>query len=434
MSLLQMYRTLTVAAGPLTALYLAQRQRIGKEVAGRIPERRGRASRARPAGRLIWIHAASVGETASVLALVDRLLDEREVSVLITTGTVTSARLIEDRVDPGGRVIHQFVPLDHPGYVRAFLDHWRPDLALWVESELWPNLIHEARARHIPMLLLNARMSARSFRGWQFLPSVIRPVLGGFDLCLAQDSIHAERLNHLGARRAMCVGDLKSAAAPLPVAAAELERLARQIGDRPIWLAASTHDGEETAAADAHRALQRDVPAILTVIAPRHPSRADSIAAMLHGKGLSVARRSARHDIAGTTDVYLADTLGELGLFYRLSGIAFIGGSLVPMGGHNPYEAARLDCAIFHGPDMSNAAGIARALAGACAAEIVRDAEALAGGVRHLIRDPAERARRAAAAMAVAESSRGVLDAVMEAIAPWLDRLAVHNNADPVPA
>lgn len=432
MSLLDVYRSLTVAAGPFSAIYLARRQRAGKEMPGRVLERRGQASRPRPMGRVVWIHAASVGETASVLSLVDRLLDERDVSVLITTGTVTSAHLVAERGETQRRIIHQFVPLDHPGYVRAFLNHWRPDLALWVESELWPNLVHEARQRRIPMLLLNARMSARSFRGWQRLPSVIQPLLGSFDLCLAQDAVQTDRLNRLGARHATCVGDLKSTAAPLPVASTELGRLARQIGDRPVWLAASTHEGEEAIAADVHRALQRDLPGILTLIAPRHPSRAGNIAAMLAGRDLAVARRSACHDIAGTTDIYLADTLGELGLFYRLSGIAFIGGSLVPMGGHNPYEAARLDCAILHGPDMSNAAAIARALANAAAAEIVRDADALADGVRHLLRDPAERARRAAAALAVAEASHGVLDAVMESIAPWLDRL--NADASPVPA
>lgn len=431
MNLLTVYRSLTVAAGPLTATYLARRQRIGKEDPVRIAERRGVASRARPTGKLIWIHAASVGETASILGVVDRLLDERGVSVLITTGTVTAARLIAERADP--RVIHQFVPLDHPGYVRAFLDHWRPDLGIWVESELWPNLISAASARGMPMLLLNARMSQRSFRGWQFLPSVIRPLLGGFDICLAQDTVHAERLKRLGARQANCVGDLKSAAPPLPVVPEELDRLTRQIGDRPIWLAASTHDGEEAIAAEAHRALRRDVPSVLTLIAPRHPSRAESIDAMLRGRGLTVARRSAQHNIGGDTDIYLADTFGELGLFYRLSGIAFIGGSLVPLGGHNPYEAARLGCAILHGPDMSNAASLARALANACAAEIVRDADALAGGVHRLIRDPAERARRAAAAKEVADSSRGVLDAVMTSIAPWLD-LVAPRNANPVPA
>ncbi|HEX4112471.1 MAG TPA: 3-deoxy-D-manno-octulosonic acid transferase [Stellaceae bacterium] len=430
MSPLQVYRSLTIAAGPLTSIYLARRARRGKEDPARIDERRGRASRARPAGGLIWIHAASVGETASILALMDRLLDRYRASVLITTGTVTSARLIESRTNP--RIIHQFVPLDHPRYVRDFLDHWRPDLALWVESELWPNLIHATRARHIPMLLLNARMSARSFRNWQRLPGVIRPLLAGFDLCLAQDQIHADRLAQLGGIRALCVGDLKAGAAPLPVAAAELHRLRQQIGARPVWLAASTHEGEEAIAADAHRALQRDLPAILTIVAPRHPSRADGIEATVRAKGLKVARRSKQHAIAGTTDIYLADTLGELGLFYRLAGIAFIGGSLVPVGGHNPHEAAQLDCAILRGPDMSNATRLARSLADADATETVHDAATLADSVRRLIRDPAERARRAAAAIAVAETGRVVLDAVIDQIAPWLERLAV--NAEPVPA
>jgi 3-deoxy-D-manno-octulosonic-acid transferase len=430
MSLLQVYRWATRAAGPLSSAYLAQRARCGKEDPARLAERRGVASLTRPAGGLVWIHAASVGETASILALVDRLLDERRGSVLITTGTVTSARLVQNRGDRSGRIRHQFVPLDHPGYVAAFLDHWRPDLALWVESELWPNLIHAARVRRIPMLLVNARMSAHSFRGWQRVPSVINPLLGGFALCLAQDQIHAERLRELGATHALCVGDLKAAAAPLPVAAADLHRMRQQIGDRPVWLAASTHDGEETIAADAHRLLRRDLPALLTMIAPRHPSRADGIAAALRAKGLRVARRSKQDAIADTTEIYLADTLGELGLFYRLAGIAFIGGSLVPMGGHNPHEAAQLDCAILHGPDMSNATRLARSLADA--AETVRDAATLAAAVRRLLRDPDERARRAAAALAAAAAGRDVLDAVMKELTPWLERLPV--NAEPVPA
>jgi len=433
MSLLDVYRRVTLAAGPLAAVYLTRRQRLGKEDPARVGERRGIAARQRPAGGLVWVHAASVGETVSVLALVDRVVAERAVTVLITTGTVTSARLLEDREHPSRRVIHQFAPLDHPDYVGRFLDQWRPDLAIWVESELWPNLIRAARQRHVPMLLLNARMSQRSFRRWQWVPGAIEPLLQSFDLCLAQDWTHAERLSQLGARRALCVGDLKSAAPPLPVARGALDHLAQQIGNRPIWLAASTHDGEEAIVADAHRALKREVPTILTLIAPRHPARAESIAAMLRSKDLAVARRSGKEDIADTTDIYLADTLGELGLFYRLSGIAFVGGSLVPLGGHNPYEAARLDCAILHGPDMSNAAGLAQRLADARAAETVRDAETLARVVRRLILHPKERDHRGAAAMAVAESSRGVLDAVMETITPWLDRLTPA-NADPVPA
>jgi 3-deoxy-D-manno-octulosonic-acid transferase len=432
MALLPLYRALTLAAGPLTGPYLARRQARGKEEAARIQERRGRSTVPRPDGPLIWIHAASVGETVSVLGLIDRLIAERCVTVLITSGTVTSARLMAERAEPRGRVIHQYVPLDHPGYVGAFLDHWRPDLALWVESELWPNLIGAARARAIPMLLLNGRMSGRSFRRWQWAPGTIRPLVGSFDLCLAQDETQAALLRQLGARQTLCVGDLKSAAGPLPVSRSELTRLTRQIGDRPMWLAASTHDGEEAIAAAAHRALQRDLPSLLTLIAPRHPSRGAELAAMLRARGLTVARRSQKDDIVAGTDIYLADTLGELGLFYRLVGIAFIGGSLVPVGGHNPYEAARLDCAILCGPDMSNAANLAHALAAAGALETVDSAETLAAAVGRLVRAPAERDRRAAAALAVADASRSTLDAVLKTITPWLDRIAA--NAEPVPA
>jgi 3-deoxy-D-manno-octulosonic-acid transferase len=432
MSLLALYRGLTLAAGPFAPLYLAWRVRHGKEDSLRLAERFGQVARARPAGRLLWIHAASVGEAASMLALVDRLLATRRISVLITTGTVSSARLIANHAGRDGRILHQYAPLDHPRYVREFIDHWRPDLALWVESELWPNLIGAAHAREIPLVLLNARISARSYAGWLKLPGLIRPVLSSFDLCLAQDPVHAERLIRLGARRALFVGDLKSAAAPLPVADAALTLLTRQIAGRPVWLAASTHDGEEAVAADAHLTVKREMPDILTVIVPRHPARGETIARMLGDKGLAVARRGRADAIRPDTDIYLADTLGELGLFYRLAGIAFIGGSLVPMGGHNPYEAARLDCAILHGPDMSNPAGIARALAAAAASETVRDKTELAGSVIRLLRDPEERARRAAAALAVADASGAVLDTVMGHLTPWLDRLAVH--AEPVPA
>jgi 3-deoxy-D-manno-octulosonic-acid transferase len=426
MNLLSVYRGLTVAAGPFVGIYLARRVRRGKEIPARLDERRGKASLARPKQPLIWVHAASVGETASMLAVIDRLLCERpEIVVLMTTGTVTSARLLADRISTN-RVIHQFAPLDHPAYVERFLDHWRPDLALWVESELWPNLIKAARTRGIPLLLVNARISARSFRNWRRFPSLVRPLLAGFDLCLAQDPVQAERLRQLGARRALCVGNLKSAAAPLPVSEPELARLARQIAGRPIWLAASTHEGEEEIVADAHLDLKRTHPAILTIIVPRHPARGDGIATRLHSRGLSVACRSLSQPILETTDIYLADSLGELGLFYRLAGIAFIGGSLVPSGGHNPYEAAQLDCAIMFGPDMSNAAAIARTLKRAKAAQTVRDAAEVATTVSHLLGNPRARARRAAAAMEIVEDNRIVLDAVLERLAPWLDRVTPH--------
>jgi 3-deoxy-D-manno-octulosonic-acid transferase len=426
MSALTLYRTLTTALGPVVMLYLMRRIAAGKEDRSRFAERRGVASRARPDGPLVWVHAASVGEAVSMLALIDELAAQRpSLSVLVTTGTVTSARLLAARL-PEDRAWHQYVPVDRLAYVRRFLDHWRPDLALWVESELWPNLVLETKARGVPLVLVNARMSASSFQGWQRWPSIIRPLLGAFDLCLGQDAVQAERLRQLGAQRTLCVGNLKTAASPLPVNETELARLAAQAAGRPLWLAASTHAGEEEAVAAAHRALKRRWPDILTVIVPRHPVRANAITAMLKDEGLTVARRSLAEPIDGATDIYLGDTLGELGLFYRLAGIAFIGGSLVPMGGHNPLEAALLDCALLYGPDMSNCAATARDLANAKAALTVHDGVELAAAVAQLIGDPAERARRAAAALEVAANNRAVLDAVLERIAPWLDRLTPH--------
>jgi 3-deoxy-D-manno-octulosonic-acid transferase len=426
MSALALYRAVTVALGPLVQVYLWRRLARGKEDRARFAERSGRASRARPEGPLVWVHAASIGEAVSMLALIDAIMVARPaVSVLVTTGTVSSARLLAARL-PEHRACHQYVPVDRPAHVRRFLDHWRPDLALWVESEFWPNLITETAVREIPLLLINARLSQPSFERWRRWPSLIGPVIGAFDLCLAQDVVQAERLRQLGARRALCVGNLKAAAAPLPSSESELAKLAAQIAGRPPWLAACTHDGEEEAVAAAHRALKRARGDLLTLLVPRHPARAKAVAAMLERSGLTVARRSLAEPITAATDVYLGDTLGELGLFYRLAGIAFIGGSLVPMGGHNPLEAALLDCAVLHGPDMSNCAAIARDLDTAGAALPVRDGPELAAAVARLLGDPAERARRAAAGLEVAADNRAVLEAVLERIAPWLDRLTPH--------
>ncbi len=423
MSLVPLYRGLTTLLGLAVPLYLARRETRGKEEAGRIGERKGMTSRPRPTGPLVWIHAASVGESVSMLALVDRLAAERpQLRFLMTTGTVTSARLLATRL-PRDRAQHQYVPLDRPLYVRRFLDHWRPDLALWVESELWPNLVLETRARDIPMVLLNARMSAKSFRGWQRFPSLIRPLLRAFDLCLAQDEAQAKRLSDLGANDTLTVGDLKAAAAPLPADDAALAAFTEALQGRPVWLAASTHEGEEIAAATAHLTLAKPYPSLLTVIAPRHPARAEDIAAKLKLLGLKVARRSRGEPIEAGTQVYLADTLGEMGLFYRIAPIAFIGGSLTPVGGHNPTEAALLGCALLHGPDMTNCAAIAREFDAAGGAIPVRDAAGLAEAVGQLLSDPEGRKARAAAAVAVAQGHRQVLDRVVTQLRPWLDRL-----------
>jgi 3-deoxy-D-manno-octulosonic-acid transferase len=429
MNALAAYRGLTTLIGPLLPLYLAGRRARGKEDAARFGERLGRAGAARPTGPLVWMHAASVGEAVSLLSLIDRLGRERPaLNLLVTTGTVTSARLIETRL-PAGEVRHQFVPVDRPRYVRRFLDHWRPDLAIWIESELWPNLVAATQARGIPTVLLNGRMSRRSYERWRRWPGLITPLLGRFALCLAQDAVQAARLGELGARDASSVGNLKSAAAALPADAPELARLGGEIDGRPRWLAANTHPGEEEATAAVHRKLLPAHPDLLTIIAPRHPARAGEIAADLRGRGLSVARRSQDDAITADVAVYLADTLGEMGLFYRLADIAFIGGSLTPMGGHNPLEAALLGCAILHGSDMSNCIATAEELAAAGGAETVGGVDELAAAVARLLADPAERRRRGRAASAVASRDSGVLDKVLEKLAPLLDAIAPHRAA-----
>ena len=427
-----LYRTLTRPLGPIAAAYLAQRRRHGKEDPKRFRERRGVASAMRPQGPLVWMHAASVGEATAALGLIERLLASRPgVAILVTTGTVTSARLLATRMPAPVR--HQFVPADLPHWVRRFLDHWRPDLALWIESELWPNLVLLTHARGIPMILVNARLSARSYDRWQRWPGLIRPMLRAFDLRLAQDQQQTDRFRSLGARRVAMLGDLKSAAAPLPFDRSQLLELRIRIGPRPVWLAASTHAGEEEVAVRVHSELVPRFTGLLTIIVPRHPLRAEAIAAMLSAHRLRVARRARGEPITESTDVYLADTIGELGLFYRLSGIAFIGGSLVGSGGHNLFEAARLDCAILHGPDMSNCAGMAAALTAAGAAETVTDANTLACAVAALLADRRLRDERAAAAARIAAAGSAILDSVLERLAPWLDRLAPERDAAPAP-
>ncbi|UCH74692.1 MAG: 3-deoxy-D-manno-octulosonic acid transferase [Rhodospirillales bacterium] len=422
MNVLGPYRALTGVAAPLVRLYLRRRVARGKEDPARLAERRGIASRARPDGPLVWVHAASVGEAQSVLALVGRILDMRgDASLLVTTGTVTSANLMQARLP--ARALHQYVPVDVAGWVQRFLAHWRPQLALLVESELWPNLIRATAARGCPIVIVNGRMSDRSFARWQRAPATARALLGCFALCLGQTPADRDRFAALGAANADYVGNLKYSAAPLPADEAELAALRAQIGDRPLWLAASTHPGEESLATAAHRHLASRAAGVLTIIVPRHPNRGDEIAATLEASGLRVCRRSAGGRPEPDCDVYLADTLGELGLFYRLADIVFIGGSTGALGGHNPLEAAQLSCAILHGPDMSNFRTVAADLKAARAAEVVTDAAALAAAVALLLDDPGRRRRMAESARAVTAANAAALDNVAGALTPVLDAL-----------
>ncbi|MBI4185239.1 MAG: 3-deoxy-D-manno-octulosonic acid transferase [Proteobacteria bacterium] len=421
--MLALYRGLTTAAAPLIALYLAERRRRGKEDAARFPERLGIAGRARPRGPLVWAHAASVGESLSVLPLIERLGRTRpDLALLVTSGTVSSARVLERRLPAGA--LHQFVPVDRVPYVRRFLDHWRPDLALWLESEFWPVLLMETAARGVPLVLLNGRVSDRSWRRWRRLRGLIRPLLAGFALALGQSEADAARLAELGARHAASLGNLKAAAPPLPVDEAELARLRARLGARPAWLAASTHPGEEEVAARAHLRLRGELPGLLTLIVPRHPERGAAVAESLARLGLRTARRGAGESPGAETDAYVGDTLGELGLFFRLAGPAFVGGSLVPHGGQNPLEPARLGRAVLFGPHMENFRDPAAALLAAGGALGVEGEAGLIEALARLLRDPAACEGMAEAAARVAGSGAEVLERVLARLLPLLPPVA----------
>ncbi len=413
----QLYRALTVAGGPFIRLYLARRMARGKEDPQRLAERFGRPGRPRPPGPLVWLHAASVGESLSLLPLVGRLARRPGLGLLVTTGTVTSARLMAERLPPGA--VHQYVPVDRPSHVRAFLGHWRPDLALWAESDFWPNLLAEAHARGVTLVLVQGRISPRSFAGWRRVPGFIRRVLASFSLCLAQTEGDAERLRQLGAAEVRCLGNLKQAMPPLPGDEVELARLRALRGARPLWLAASTHPGEEALAGRVHRAVAERHPGLLTVIVPRHPQRGPAVAEELEGLGLRVALRSRGGDPAGA-DLYVADTLGELGLLYRLAPLVFMGKSLEAEGGQNPFEPARLGAAVLFGPRMSNFPEMVPAMLAAGAAEQVSDEAGLAAAIARLLADPELLARRRAAALGWAATEAGALDAVAAALEPYL--------------
>lgn len=350
---LRLYRVATTALEPLAPWMLARRAKAGKEDRARLHERLARPTAARPAGPLVWLHGASVGESLSILPLVERLRAQRpDVGVLVTSGTVTSAQLLARRLPAGA--VHQYLPVDTPGGARRFLDHWRPDLAVFVESELWPNLLLTAQDRGVALALVSAKLSDTSFARWRTRPFAAGRLFGGFDLILAQDARARERFSLLGGVVAG-EADLKFGAAPLPVDAAALASLRVRLGGRPLLLAASTHPGEDEIILGAWRTLA-DRPRL--VIVPRHPERGPAIADKVLASGVpaagaGVSLRSQEPD--DTAEVIVADTLGELGLWYRLADLALVAGSLVPgIGGHNPLEPARLDCPIVSGPHVEN--------------------------------------------------------------------------------
>jgi 3-deoxy-D-manno-octulosonic-acid transferase len=409
------YTLLTLLASPFFPLLLRWRCGRGKEIPTRLKERYGVASAPRSEGKWLWIHAASMGEAASILPVITLWQEMRtEWRILVTSVTVTSAKMLAGRLPEG--VIHQFLPLDHPRYLQRFLSYWQPEMALLVESELWPHLIHITHQRQIPLFLVNARMSARSFRRWHYAKKPIGALLECFTRIFAQSEQDAERLTRLGATNVTMTGNLKYDTPPLPVEVEALEALQKQIAGRPVWLAASTHAGEEAIIAATHQALKKDYPTLLTLLVPRHAERGGEIASLLRTQGLSVSTRSQQQPFTETTEIYLADTMGELGLWYRLASVAFLGGSLIPHGGQNLLEPLRLGCAVITGPHTHNFQAMVQELKAAHALTEITDATSLSAAIKTLWENETLRQQLLANSQRVLTQHRGALMRVVEAL------------------
>lgn len=416
---LKVYAAALSAFRPGVPLLLNRRERQGKEDKARRGERLGFASRQRPEGRLVWIHAASVGETNAVLPLIDELLNtDTSTSVLLTTGTTTSAALAARRLPE--RAFHQFVPLDAPQYTARFLDHWRPDLAIFTESDIWPNLVLATASRAIPLALINARMSPRSMKRWRKNARMGRPLFSRFNVVLAQNDAVVRTIKGLGAPNVIESGNLKIDAPPPPVDPETLAQLKAATAGRAVFLAASTHPGEEALVVTAYSEIAKSIPDILLIIVPRHPDRGPALSAEIAGRGLVTERRSLTPIPARDTQIYIADTIGELGTFYALAPVALVGGSLVEHGGQNPIEAIRHGAAVLTGPHHHNFRDIYDELIGSGGAREVKTPDELAAAARELLTNEAAAAKIRASAGKALNKLGGALAKTVAALKPFL--------------
>lgn len=410
---LSWYRHATTLLKPLIGVYLAFRKQKGKEDILRFHERLGIAKKERPKGKLLWIHGASVGETLSVLPLVEALLKKYpRWHIMITSGTVTSASLLEKRLP--ARAFHQYIPIDCFPYVRQFVDYWKPDVVFWLESEFWPNILSVIHEKEIPLVLLNGRVSDKSFETWKKWPLLSSQIQGMFTESLGQTQEDASRLAVLGAKKAHCLGNLKCAAQPLPYDAKEYKSLALQVGKRPCWIASSTHKGEENAVLYVHQQLKKKLPRLLTIIVPRHPQRGEEVEKLFRKTRLKVNRRSFGEKITSQTDVYLADTIGELGLFYQLASVAFVGGSLIPFGGQNILEPAKMGKPVVTGTHTQNFKEIIERAERSEALFVVKGKEDLAEVVGQLLKNDKKRALAQRKAEEFASEEMNVLNRLLD--------------------
>jgi len=417
--ILGLYLVLARLAAPLYwALHKIRVQR-GKDEKVRGGEKFGRSGLLRPAGPVVWVHAASVGETNAVLPLINELVS-RGYFVLLTTVTRTSAKIAARTLPEGAG--HQFAPFDSPVFVDRFLDTWRPDLAIFVESEIWPAILTGLKARQCRTVLVNGRLSARSFRGWSRLGPAAAELFSHFDLILAQSRVDEERFSSLGSRSVVFAGNLKLDADLPDPDPGKLAELKAALARRPVWLAALTHPGEEEIVLSAHRQVLRSHPGSLLLLAPRHPERGPGIAEAIRTAGLSYRLRSAG-ELPGRQDqVYLCDTLGEMNLLYRAVPVAFLGGSFADVGGHNPVEAIKFRAALVSGPRVANARTLYRDLWSDTAAVKVDKPEDLAMTIRTLFENGDARSAQITRALAIVEQGRGALARTMSFLGPFLPR------------
>lgn len=417
------YRAASSVLGAFAGGYLNDRAKRGKEDAARLGERFGRYTQARPAGVLVWLHAASVGESGVALALVEALAARNaSLSFLLTTGTRTSADLVARRAL--ARTTHVYAPLDRADCVRRFLDHWRPDAGVFVESELWPNLILEAEARGVKLALVNARMSPRTLRRWTRWRAAGRRLVGAFSYVSAADARTKDALAELRPAPLGAPGNLKLAAPAPRVDATARAALANEIGARPVWLAASTHQGEDEIALAAHDQLRRDFADALLIIAPRHPERGGDVA-----KLAADAPQRSLGTGPGAAPVYVADTLGELGTLYDLAPVSLVAGSLLPaLKGHNPIEPAKLGSAIVTGPYVESFQDLFAEMFAAGGAVRVEDAETLAAAIARLWRDEAARVKQLEAARAVTAQGADAFERTLDAIAALVPSVSAQQS------
>ncbi len=351
---LKIYFFITKYLESLFFLLLRYRLIKGKEDKKRFLERRGITSLSRPLGYLIWFNAASVGEALSILNLIENLgKNKKEIKFLITTTTISSS-LILMKMMPRN-CVHQFSPIDTFSATKNFLDHWKPDLAIFVESEFWPRLIFDIKKRDIPLGLINGRMEKKTFENWLRIKTTSKQILEKFDFVYAHDHLTAKRLLSLGITKKILLGIIssKEQAIPLTYNSNEYYKFKKLFKDKKIWVAASTHEGEEEIIINAQEKLHSIDKNFLLILIPRHPNKAKQLYRKQSNVDL-IKIRSKGHKITDKTSIYLADTLGELGLWYKLCKIVFLGGSLVRIGGHNPYEPCRFGNAIITGPYVYN--------------------------------------------------------------------------------